>query len=229
MLPKLLWIVPWLCLPIGVVVYAVEDGFAFSHPDATQQELDRHLRWSYHGLFLFVGGGIGGVLLSTQLWNHCWYRCIAAMAERINALNVDPLWTERYGVHFDVQCDIPVLAGRSYGRAYYKIVITIDPRNAMDNGKEIGDEVRRAHSEEPPMQSPHVTDPTSPRTLERQQSSNSHLRRGSRKDSVFNPSGFVSRSVVDNKSMRSKLRESRLSHHEEFDSGNGDSMSLRDD
>merc|ERR1711978_736478 len=100
------------------------------------------------------------------------------MAERINALNVDPLWTERYGVHFDVQCDIPVLAGRSYGRAYYKIVITIDPRNLMEN------EVKRAHSEEPPMKSEdddnrgtNTMDTMSPRTLDRQHSSNNLNRR----------------------------------------------------
>ena len=44
------------------------------------------------------------------------------------------------------------------------------------------------------------------------------------RDSVFNPSGIVSRSVMDKKSLRSKLRESRLSHHDVED--DGDSLSF---
>merc|ERR1719461_708674 len=35
LMPKLLWIIPWLCLPIGVIVYAVEDGYSHNHPDAS--------------------------------------------------------------------------------------------------------------------------------------------------------------------------------------------------
>merc|ERR1712228_619692 len=50
---------------------------------------------------------------------------IQAMSAKINALDTDILWQQQYCVNFDIQCDIPVLAGRSYGRAYYKIVITI--------------------------------------------------------------------------------------------------------
>eukprot|EP01084_Bolivina_argentea_P008339 15634_1 len=137
-LPKLLWIIPWICLPIGVVIYAVEDGYKHNHSEASKHELNYHLFWSYNGLFIFVGGGIGGVLLATQLWNHCWYLCIKAMAKKINSLNNNDLWLNKYCVTFDIQCDIPVLAGRSYGRAYYKIVITIhhDYLNYNNNNKQ---------------------------------------------------------------------------------------------
>lgn len=230
MLPKLLWIVPWLCLPIGVVVYAVEDGFAFSHPDASDEELQRHLRWSYDGLFLFVGGGIGGVLLSTQLWNHCWYRCITAMAERINELNLDPLWAEKYGVHFDIQCDIPVLAGRSYGRAYYKIVIAVHHEETVDNERgyeQMDKEPNEAQSVDADLNETEIIDSMDmkesadkSRSNDLERTSSYHRRASSTmKDTVFNPSGFVSRSVMDKKSLRSKLRESRLSHHDVEDDG----------
>ena len=130
---KLLWIIPWLCLPIGVIVYAVEDGYAHNHPEASIEVLNHHLFWSYNGLFLLVGGGIGGVLLATQLWSACWYRCIEAMSTKINALNNDALWLHHNCVSFDIQCDIPVLAGRSYGRAYYKIVISIHHDYLLQN------------------------------------------------------------------------------------------------
>ena len=125
LIPKLLWIIPWLCLPVGVVIYAVEDGAAQALLPDKNHIYHQHIYWSYNGLFIFVGGGIGGVLLATQLWNHCWYLCIKAMASKINDLNNNNDWINKYFVSFDMQCDIPVLAGRSYGRAYYKIVIIL--------------------------------------------------------------------------------------------------------
>ena len=164
------------------------------------------------------------------------------MAERINELNLDPLWAEKYGVHFDIQCDIPVLAGRSYGRAYYKIVIAVHHEETIDNElgyKQMDRDPNRAQSVDADLNDLDQTENNTEtaasidrkesteksRSNDLERTSSYHRRASSTmKDTVFNPSGFVSRSVMDKKSLRSKLRESRLSHHDVED--DGDSLSF---
>ena len=124
LLPELLWIIPIICIPLGMIVYVVE----ISNDDK---------KYAFDGLFLFVGGGIGGILLATQLWNHFWYLALNKMSIQIHKLNKSNDWLKKYFVFFDMQCDIPVLAGRSYGRAYYKLVISFNHDYLVDNRQTI--------------------------------------------------------------------------------------------